>query len=78
MWRYLTAFPNACENRARCHRWMQQALAATEEGTEGGWAIIERGSGAPIGSTRYLAPRPEHHGLEIRPGSSAADHPLGG
>ncbi|MGH3514152.1 MAG: hypothetical protein ACRDQI_17950 [Pseudonocardiaceae bacterium] len=59
MWRYLTAFPNACENRARFHRWMQEALTATEEGTEGGWAIIERRSGAPIGSTRYLALRPE-------------------
>lgn len=38
---------------------MQEALTATEEGTEGGWAIIERRSGAPIGSTRYLALRPE-------------------
>ncbi len=65
VWRYLTAFPNACENRPRFHRWMQEALAATDEGTEGGWAIIDRRSGVPIGSTRYLALRPEHQGLEI-------------
>ncbi len=65
VWRYLTSFPNACESLTRFHRWMEEALAAAEEGTEGVWAIVERSSGAPIGSTRYLAMRPEHHALEI-------------
>ena len=65
VWRYLTAFPDAWESPARFRRWMQEALAAAEQGTEGVWAILERSSGAPIGSTRYLALRPEHHGLEI-------------
>jgi N-acetyltransferase len=65
VWRYLTAFPNACENPARFHHWMQEALTAAEEGAQGVWVILERGSGAPIGSTRYMALRPEHHGLEL-------------
>ena len=65
MWRYLTAFPNAFETRERFHRWMQEALAATAVGKEGAWAIIDRESGRPIGSTRYLALRPEHRSLEI-------------
>jgi N-acetyltransferase len=65
VWRYLSSFPDGCETPARFHRWMQEALAATEAGSEGAWAIIDRGSGTPIGSTRYLALRPEHHGLEI-------------
>lgn len=65
VWRYLTSFPNACESSERFHRWMEEALAAAEEGIEGVWVILERGSGAPIGSTRYMALRPQHHGLEI-------------
>jgi N-acetyltransferase len=65
VWRYLPAFPNACENPTRFHDWMNDALAAADAGTEGAWAIIERTSGVPIGSTRYLALRPEHRGLEI-------------
>ncbi|PZS32083.1 MAG: hypothetical protein DLM61_07495 [Pseudonocardiales bacterium] len=65
IWRYLTAFPNACESPARFHRWMEEAIAATDEGTQVSWAILERSSGTAIGSTRYLALRPEHRGLEI-------------
>lgn len=60
MWRYLTAFPNAFETRERFHCWMQQALAATAAGEEGAWAIIDRASAEPIGSTRYLALRPDN------------------
>lgn len=65
MWAYLTAFPNAFETRERFHRWIEGALAATAAGEEGAWAIIDRASGRPIGSTRYLALRPEHRSLEI-------------
>ncbi|MFN2477946.1 MAG: GNAT family N-acetyltransferase [Pseudonocardiaceae bacterium] len=65
IWRYLTAFPNACDDPVRFHRWMVEAMAATDEGTQVAWAILDRSSGTPIGSTRYLALRPEHHGLEI-------------
>lgn len=65
VWRYLTAFPNACESPLHFRRWMNEALAAVEAGTEGAWAIVERSSGVPIGSTRFMALRPEHAGLEI-------------
>lgn len=65
VWTYLTASPDAYRSPERFHRWMQDALAETAAGREGAWAIIDRQSGAPIGSTRYLALRPEHHGLEI-------------
>ncbi len=64
-WRYLTAFPNAFETRERFHRWMQEAFAATAAGEEAAWAIIDGSSGRPIGSTRFLALRPEHRSLEI-------------
>jgi len=65
MWTYLTSFPNAFETRERFHQWMEEALAATAAGEEGAWAIIDRTSARPIGSTRYLALRPEHRSLEI-------------
>lgn len=65
MWTFLTAFPDAYENRERFHRWMEEALAASAAGTEAAWAILSRASGQPIGSTRYMALRPEHRGLEI-------------
>jgi N-acetyltransferase len=65
VWTYLTASPDAYRSPERFHRWMQDALAETAAGREGAWAIIDRQSGTPIGSTRYLALRPEHRGLEI-------------
>jgi RimJ/RimL family protein N-acetyltransferase len=40
------------ETRERFHRWMEEALAATAAGEKGAWAIIDRASGRPIGSTR--------------------------
>jgi RimJ/RimL family protein N-acetyltransferase len=65
MWAYLKSFPDAYATPERFHRWMQEALAEAAAGREGAWVIIDRASGAPIGSTRYLALRPEHRGLEI-------------
>ena len=64
MWAYMP-FPDAYRSRERFHRWMEEALAATAAGEEGAWAILDRASGRPIGSTRYLALRPEHRSLEI-------------
>ena len=63
--RFLTAFPNAVATRERFHRWMKEALAESSAGREGAFAILERSSGEPIGSTRYMALRPEHRSLEI-------------
>lgn len=65
IWTYLSAFPDAYETRERFHSWMEEALTATATGDEGAWAIIDRASGQPIGSTRYLALRPEHRSLEV-------------
>ena len=65
VWRYLSSFPDGYTTAERFHRWMQEALAATAGGSEGAWAIVDRAGGTPIGSTRYLALRPEHHRLEI-------------
>lgn len=65
MWTYLTTFPNAYETRERFASWVQDALAAAAAGTEGPWAILDKATGRPIGSTRYLALRPEHSSLEI-------------
>ena len=44
---------------------MKEALAESRAGREGAFAILERSSGEPIGSTRYMALRPEHWGLEV-------------
>lgn len=65
VWMYLTAFPYAAETRERFHDWMEQALAESSAGREGAFAIVHRQSGRAIGSTRYLALRPEHRGVEI-------------
>ena len=65
IWTYLSSFPDAYETRVLFHRCMEEALAASLAGTEAPWAILDRASGQPIGSTRYMALRPEHHSLEI-------------
>jgi RimJ/RimL family protein N-acetyltransferase len=65
VWAHLTAFPDAYESRERFHAWMEEALAATAAGSEAAWAILDRATEEPIGSTRYLALRPEWGSLEI-------------
>ena len=45
--------------------WLEDALAASSAGTEAAFATVDAGTGEPVGSTRYLALRPEHRGLEI-------------
>jgi RimJ/RimL family protein N-acetyltransferase len=47
------------------HAWLEEALAASSAGTEAAFATVDAGTGEPVGSTRYLALRPEHQGLEI-------------
>lgn len=41
------------------------ALAAREAGSEVPFAVLDARGGGTLGSTRYLALRPEHRGLEI-------------
>ena len=45
--------------------WLRSALAASEAGNVAAFATLDARTGEPIGSTRYLALRPEHRGLEI-------------
>ncbi len=63
IWRWMPS--NAAESRENFHRWFEDALAASEAGTEAAFATLDAHTGAPVGSTRYLALRPEHRGLEI-------------
>jgi len=46
-------------------RWFDTRLAASEGGDEWCFATISIATGKPIGSSSYLAVRPEHDGLEI-------------
>lgn len=63
IWRWMPF--DASESGERFHDWLRDALAASEAGSEGAFATLDARTGEPIGSTRYLALRPEHRGLEI-------------
>lgn len=62
IWQWL---PHNGDRPESFDHWFNDSLAATEEGQLGVFATIDQTSGEPIGSTRYLSLRPEHHGLEI-------------
>ncbi len=63
IWRWMPY--DASESRDTFHAWLEDALAASEAGTEGAFATVDVRTGRPVGSTRYLALRPEHGVLEI-------------
>jgi N-acetyltransferase len=63
IWRWMPY--DASESGERFHAWLEEALAASSAGTEAAFATVDAGTGEPVGSTRYLALRPEHRGLEI-------------
>jgi RimJ/RimL family protein N-acetyltransferase len=63
IWRWMHY--DASESQESFHAWLEDALAASSAGTEVAFATLDTGTGEPIGSTRYLALRPEHRGLEI-------------
>ena len=63
IWRWMPC--DASESGERFHAWLEEALAASSAGTEVAFATVDAGTGEPVGSTRYLAVRPEHRGLEI-------------
>ncbi len=56
---------NAGADRALFDRWISEALERTAAGSEVAWCVIARSGGRVVGSTRYLALRPEHRVLEI-------------
>ena len=50
---------------AELHAYVESALAAAAAGTELPFATIQQSDGRVVGSSRYLALRPEHRSLEI-------------
>ena len=63
IWTWICAHPAA--TREDWAAWFSAALAESAAGREAAFATVEARSGTPIGSTRYLALRPEDRGLEI-------------
>ena len=61
IWRWMPY--DASESQETFHAWLEDALAAS--GTEVAFATVDVQTGKPVGSTRYLALRPEHRVLEI-------------
>jgi N-acetyltransferase len=62
-WRWLPEY--AARDRETFRRWLEAAVEASGAGREVGFATVDARTGEPLGSTRYLALRPEHRGLEI-------------
>lgn len=56
---------NAIESRETFAAWFAEALERTAAGLDQAFVVLDARSGSPLGSTRYLALRPEHRGLEI-------------
>jgi RimJ/RimL family protein N-acetyltransferase len=63
VWRWMPV--NAIQSRGTFAAWFAEALERTSAGIEQAFAVLDAHSGQPLGSTRYLALRPEHRGLEI-------------
>jgi N-acetyltransferase len=62
-WRWLPEY--AAGDRETFRRWLEEAVAASEAGREAGFATVNVGTGKPVGSTRFMALRADHRGLEI-------------
>ena len=62
LWRWTAAQPT---DRAALRAWLDAALANADAGTELPFATIDRATGRPIGSTRFMSIVPEHRRLEI-------------
>ncbi len=63
IWRWMP--PNSGESRDAFHAWIERALEEAEAGIRVPFATLDKNSGEPIGSTSYLALRPEHLSVEI-------------
>jgi len=62
-WRWLSVVQPS--DRAAFDGWMDDALRRSEAGAELAFASVLVRSGRAVGSTRFLALRPEHRSLEI-------------
>ena len=63
IWRWMPGNPT--ESRETFRRWIDAAVGRSVAGTEAAFATLHARTDEPIGSTRFLALRPEHRGLEI-------------
>ena len=63
IWRWLPIVQPG--TREEWQAWMEVALERTEAGLELAFATVLQETGTAVGSTRYLALRPEHRSLEI-------------
>ena len=63
VWRWLPILQP--QTREEWDDWMTTALERTTAGLELAFATVSQKTGTAIGSTRYLALRPEHRSLEI-------------
>ncbi len=62
IWRWTVARPT---DLAGLRAWVEAAIRNLDAGSELPFATIERASGRPIGSTRFMSIVPEHRRLEI-------------
>ena len=62
-WSLMPLDPSA--DTERFNAWLNDALDYGTRGEHVPFAVLAADSGEPLGSTRYLAIRPEHRGLEI-------------
>ena len=60
IWRWMPLDP-----RPAFDAWMEDALTRRRDGLDVPFATVDLAAEAPIGSTRYLALRPEHRSVEI-------------
>jgi RimJ/RimL family protein N-acetyltransferase len=63
VWRWLSI--RQPDTREEFDRWIDYALAQADTGAEVPFATLDRATGEPIGSTRFLALRPHDRSLEI-------------
>ena len=56
---------DASGDHAAFRSWLDDALARADAGLDVPFTTLDRATGAPLGSTRYLNLRPEHRGVEI-------------
>ncbi|MDQ6795063.1 MAG: GNAT family N-acetyltransferase [Chloroflexota bacterium] len=75
LWRWTIARPT---DRASLEAWMATAMDGAAAGTEVPFVTVERASGRPIGSSRYMNIVPEHRRLEIGWSWVATDWQRGG
>jgi len=63
VWRWLSIVQP--RDRAGWDAWMDDALGRSAAGAELAFATIDAATGRAVGSTRFLALRPEHRSLEV-------------